>query len=82
MFETKKDYNETEMRTLIELLYGSIAIKEQTLSIKIFFFIFILNLYYIYLKNNYTFVKYVVKLYTLIFSSFPITFGKESESDI
>ena len=28
MFETKKDYNETEMRTLIELLYGSIAIKE------------------------------------------------------
>ena len=29
MFETKKDYNETEMRTLIELLYGSIAVKEQ-----------------------------------------------------
>ena len=36
MFETKKDYNETEMRTLIELLYGSIAIKEQALSSKIF----------------------------------------------
>ena len=28
MFETKKDDNETEMRTLIELLCGSIAIKE------------------------------------------------------
>ena len=27
MFETKKDYNKTEMRTLIELLYSSIAIK-------------------------------------------------------
>ena len=24
MFETKKDYNETEMRTLIELFYGSV----------------------------------------------------------
>ena len=36
MFETKKDYNETEMRTLIELLYGSIAIKEQALSSNIF----------------------------------------------
>ena len=36
MFETKKDYNETEMRTLIELLYGSIAIKEQALNSKIF----------------------------------------------
>ena len=36
MFETKKDFNETEMRTLIELLYGSIAIKEQALSSKIF----------------------------------------------
>ena len=35
MFETKKDY-ETEMRTLTELLYGSIAIKEQALSSKIF----------------------------------------------
>ena len=35
MFETKKDYNETEMRTLIELLCGSIAIKEQALSSKI-----------------------------------------------
>ena len=37
MFETKKDYNETEMRALIELLDGSIAIKEQALSSKIFF---------------------------------------------
>ena len=36
MFETKKDYNETEMGTLIERLYGSIAIKEQALSSKIF----------------------------------------------
>ena len=27
MFETKKDDNETEMRTLTELLYGSIAVK-------------------------------------------------------
>ena len=36
MFETKKDYNETEMRTLTELLYSSIAIKEQALSSKIF----------------------------------------------
>lgn len=36
MFETKKDYNETEMRTLIELLYGSIAIKELVLRSKIF----------------------------------------------
>ena len=36
MFETKKDYNETEMRTLIELLYSSIAVKEQALSSKIF----------------------------------------------
>ena len=36
MFETKEDYNETEMRTLIELLYGSIAIKEQALSSKIY----------------------------------------------
>ena len=36
MFETKKDSNETEMRTLIELLYGSVAIKEQALSCKIF----------------------------------------------
>ena len=35
MFETKEDYNETEMRTLIVLLYGSIAIKEQALSSKI-----------------------------------------------
>ena len=33
MFETKKDYNETEMRTLIELLFGSIAVKEQALSL-------------------------------------------------
>ena len=39
MFETKKDYNETEMRTLIELLYGSIAIKEQALSSKIFLWV-------------------------------------------
>ena len=36
MFKTKKDYSETEMGTLIELLYGSIAIKEQALSNKIF----------------------------------------------
>ena len=36
MFETKKDYNKTEMRTLIELLYSSIAIKEQALSSKMF----------------------------------------------
>ena len=36
MFETKKDYSETEMRTLIELPYGSTAIKEQALSSKIF----------------------------------------------
>ena len=36
MFETKKDYNETEMTPLIELLYVSIAIKEQALSSKIF----------------------------------------------
>ena len=34
MFETKKDYNETEMRTLIELLFGSIAVKEQALSLE------------------------------------------------
>ena len=39
MFETKKDYNETEMRTLIELLYSSIAIKEQALSSKIFLWV-------------------------------------------
>ena len=39
MFETKKDYNETEMRTLIELFYGSIAIKEQALSSKIFLWV-------------------------------------------
>ena len=36
MFETKKDHNETEMRTVIELLYSSIAMKEQALSRKIF----------------------------------------------
>ena len=36
MFETKKDYNENEMRTLNELLYGTRAIKEQALSSKIF----------------------------------------------
>ena len=36
MFETKKDKNETEMRTLIELLYSSVAIREQALSSKIF----------------------------------------------
>ena len=36
MFETKKDNNETETRTLVEVLYGSIAIKEQALSSKIF----------------------------------------------
>ena len=36
MFETKKDFDETEMRTLIELLYDSIAIKERALSSKIF----------------------------------------------
>ena len=35
MFETKKDHNETGMRTLIELVYGSIAMKEQALSSKI-----------------------------------------------
>ena len=35
MFETKKD-NETEMRTLIKLLYSSIAIEEQALSSNIF----------------------------------------------
>ena len=39
MFETKKDYDKTEMRTLIELLYGSIAVKEQALSSKIFFWV-------------------------------------------
>ena len=39
MFETKKDYNETEMRTLIELLYSSIAIKEQALSCKMFLWV-------------------------------------------
>ena len=39
MFETKKDYNETEMRTLIELLYSSIAIKEQALSGKMFLWV-------------------------------------------
>ena len=38
MFKTKKDYNKTEMRTLIELLYGSMAIKELALSSKIFLF--------------------------------------------
>ena len=31
----RKDYNKTEMRTLIKLLYGSIAMKEQALSSKI-----------------------------------------------
>ena len=37
MFEAKKDNNKTEMRTLTELLYGSIAVKqEQALSSKIF----------------------------------------------
>ena len=36
MFKTKKDDNENEMRTLIELLYGSVAIKEQALSSQIF----------------------------------------------
>ena len=36
MLETKKDDNHTKMRTLVELLYSSIAIKEQTLSSKIF----------------------------------------------
>ena len=39
MFETKKDYNETELRTLIELLYSSIAIKEQDLSNKNFLWV-------------------------------------------
>ena len=39
MFETKKDDNETEMRTLTELLYGSKAIKEQALSSKIFLWV-------------------------------------------
>ena len=39
MFETKKDYNKTEKRTLIELLYSSITIKEQALSSKIFLWI-------------------------------------------
>ena len=33
MFETKKDNNENEMRSL---LYGSIAVNEQALSSKIF----------------------------------------------
>ena len=36
MFEIKKDYNETEMKTLIEFLYGSIAIKDYALSSTIF----------------------------------------------
>ena len=40
MFETKKDYKETEMWTLIELLYGSIAVKEQALSSKIFLWVY------------------------------------------
>ena len=39
MFETKRKYNETEMRTLIELLYGSIAVQEQALSSKIFLWV-------------------------------------------
>ena len=43
MFETKKDYNETEMRTLIELLYGSIAMREQALSSKNFLWGILLN---------------------------------------
>ena len=49
MFETKKDYNETEMRTLIELLYGSIAIKEQALSGKNF--LWVVSSHYWYLPD-------------------------------
>ena len=39
MFETKKYYHETKMRALIELLYGSIAVKEQVLSSEIFLWV-------------------------------------------
>lgn len=40
------------------------------------------HFFIIYFKNNYTFVKYFVTLSTFICSSSPITFRKESESDI
>ena len=39
MFETKKDYDENEMRTLIELLYVSVAMKELALSSTFFLWV-------------------------------------------